>query len=129
MHDIQICIAMAEDQAVNFNAIMDNIIEKSLFTRKQIKIITDLGGWREAESGVSRGSYYRQKSQSKEKLVKFCYTVILLRNLDLLTDEDFGTIFQMAERISVIKRDDVAAYQSDEIVNVIDLVIKRLCDV
>jgi len=120
---------MVEDQTTNFNAIMDNIIEKSLFTRKQIKIITDSGGWQNVGSGISRGAYYRQKSQSKEKLVRFCYTVILLRNLDLLTDEDFSTIHQMAERIDVIKRDDIVIEQSDEIVNVVDLVIKRLCNV
>ncbi len=119
---------MAEHKGSNFNNIIQKIIEKSLFTERQIEIILDRRNISEADFRISRGAYYRQVGQSRNKLARFYYTVALLRGLGVLLPDDIDVISNLAEKISVIKDSDVLAGQEDEIVDVIDRVVRQACN-
>ncbi len=56
---------MAEFDSSNFNNILRQIIEKSLFTERQVEIILNQKNLIESNFGISKGAYYRQLGQSR----------------------------------------------------------------
>ncbi len=119
---------MSEFHSPNFNNILRKIIKKSLFTERQIEIILNQKNLREIEFSISRGAYYRQVSQSREKLMSFFYTVVLLRSLDVLLPDDIDVISRLAEQVSVISDSDVFPEREDEVIAVIDKVVRQACN-
>ena len=122
---IQICIAMAESKESNFNNIIRKIIKKSLFTERQIEIILNQKDLLESSFSISRGAYYRQVGQSKEKLVALFYSIILLRGLGILLPDDIDVISKLSEQISVINESDIFPEREDEVINVIEKLVRQ----
>jgi len=122
---IQICIAMAESKESNFNNIIRKIIKKSLFTERQIEIILNQKDLLDSSFSISRGAYYRQVGQSKEKLVALFYSIILLRGLGILLPDDIDVISKLSEQISVINESDIFPEREDEVISVIEKLIRQ----
>ena len=122
---IQICIAMAESKESNFNNIISKIIKKSLFTERQIEIILNQKDLLESSFSISKGAYYRQVGQSREKLVALFYSIILLRGLGILLPDDIDVISKLSEQISVINESDIFPEREDEVISVIEKVIRQ----
>jgi len=117
---------MSESKNSNFNNILRKIIKKSLFTERQIEIILDYKNLVLQDFNISKGAYFRQVSQSKNKLLGFFYTVIVLRSLGVLLPDDIDVMSRLAEQISVIGSDsDVLRDREDEILNVIEKAIQQ----
>ena len=70
---------MAEFEQSNFNNIIRQIIKKSLFTERQIEIILNQKDLQNSKFNISKGAYYRQVGQSRDKLIALFYSIILLR--------------------------------------------------
>ena len=109
-----------------FNKIIKEIIQKSLFTERQIEIILIHKNLIETQLNISKGAYYRQVSQSKEKLMRFYYSIILLRGLSIILPDDIDVMSQLSEKISVIKDGDVFPERENEIIDVIDKMVTQL---
>src|SRR3989344_1304251 len=109
-----------------FNNIIREIIKKSLFTERQIEIILKHKNLIETKLNISKGAYYRQVSQSREKLLRFYYSIILLRALGIVLPDDIDMMSQLSEQVSVIKDGDVFPERELEIIGVIDKMIKQL---
>ncbi len=122
---IQICIAMAESKESNFNNIIRKIIKKSLFKERQVEIILNQKDLLDSSFSISRGAYYRQVGQSKEKLVALFYSIILLRGLGILLPDDIDVISKLSEQISVINKSDIFPEREDEVINVIEKLIRQ----
>ena len=122
---IQICIAMAESKESNFNNIISKIIKKSLFTERQIEIILNQKDLLESSFSISKGAYYRQVGQSREKLVALFYSIILLRGLGILLPDDIDVISKLSEQISVINDSDIFPEREDEVIIVIEKLIRQ----
>ena len=122
---IQICIAMTESKESNFKNIIRKIIKKSLFTERQIEIILNQKDLLDSSFSISRGAYYRQVGQSKEKLVALFYSIILLRGLGILLPDDIDVISKLSEQISVINNSDIFPEREDEVINVIEKLIRQ----
>ena len=122
---IQICIAMAESKESNFNNIISKIIKKSLFTERQIEIILNQKDLLESSFSISKGAYYRQVGQSREKLVALFYSIILLRGLGILLPDDIDVISKLSEQISVINESDIFPEREDEVISVIEKLIRQ----
>ncbi len=120
---------MAESSGFNFNHIIRKIIEKSLFTERQVEILLKTKNIRDVQFGMSRGAYYRQVGQSKEKLAAFYYTAVLLHGLGVLLPDDLDVMSRLAEQVSVIESSDVFPERSEEVLDVIERVIKQACNV
>ncbi|HXG74483.1 MAG TPA: hypothetical protein VNK44_06680 [Candidatus Nitrosotenuis sp.] len=116
---------MAESGNSNFNNIMKRIIKKSLFTERQIQIILHRKNLSEFDFGVSKGAYFRQVAQSRDKLMSFYYTIVLLRSLGILLPDDIDVISRLAEQISVIKDSDVFPEREEQVLNVIDKLVRQ----
>ena len=122
---IQICIAMSDIDSGNFPNILNEIIEKSLFTPRQIEIILkykDLSG---AEFTITKGAYYRQVSQSRDKLAGLYYSFIVLKILGVILPGDIDVMSKLSEQVSVIKDGDVFPEREQEITSIIERVVKQ----
>ena len=122
---IQICIAMSEFKGSNFNNIISKIIKKSLFTERQIEIILNQKDLLESSFSISKGAYYRQVSQSREKLVALFYSIVLLRGLGIILPDDIDVISKLSEQISVINDSDIFPEREDEVISVIEKLIRQ----
>lgn len=105
------------------------MIEKSLFTERQIEIILKQRDLLEAEFSITRGAYYRQVGQTKEKIVALFYTIVLLRGLGVLLPDDIDVMLDLSEKISVISDSDVPPENIDDVINVIEKYIRQACNV
>lgn len=122
---IQICIALPEFGSSEFNNIIKEIIKKSLFTEKQIQIILNHRKLVQTKFDISKGAYYRQVSQSRDKLVRLFYSIIMLKGLGLLSTQDDDVISKLSQQISVIQRSDVFPEKEEEISGVIDRLVRQ----
>ena len=113
----------------NFNNIIKKIIKNSLFTERQIEILLTSRNLLESEFKISKGAYYRQVSQSRNKLMSFYYTVVLLRGLGILLPDDIDVMSRLSEQVSVIKDSDVFPEREEDVMSVIDRLIRQACNV
>ncbi|MDX1595419.1 MAG: hypothetical protein R3327_00585 [Nitrosopumilaceae archaeon] len=118
---------MSEFEKSNFNNIIRKMIKKSLFTERQIEIILNQKNLVETKFSISKGAYYRQVGQSREKLVGLFYSIVLFRALGILLPDDIDVISKLSEQVSVINDSDIFPEREDEIINVIDMTIRRAC--
>ncbi len=112
----------------NFNDIIRKIIKKSLFTERQIEIILNQKGLTRDQFNISKGAYYRQVGQSRNKLVALFYSVILLRGLGVLMPNDIDVMLRLSEQIVVIKDSDVFPEREEQVLGVIDKLIRQTCN-
>ena len=119
---------MAESKESNFNNIIRKIIKKSLFTERQIEIILNQKDLLDSSFSISRGAYYRQVGQSKEKLVALFYSIILLRGLGILLPDDIDVMSKLSEQVSVINESDIFPEREDEVISVIDMLVRQACN-
>ena len=120
---------MAEVEGYNFNKIMKEIIKKSLFTERQIEIILNRKNLLESKFNISKGAYFRQVSQSRNKLISFYYSMILLRGLGIFLQDDIDVISRLSEQISVIQDGGVFPEREEQIMSVMDRVIRQTTSV
>ena len=109
----------------NFSNILREIIKKSLFTERQIEIILKSKNLSDVEFTMTKGAYYRQVSQSREKLSGLYYSFIVLGVLGIVLPDDIDVISDLSERMSVIKDGDVFPEKEQEIISVIERVVKQ----
>ena len=116
---------MADIESYNFNRILQEIIKKSLFTERQIEIILNHMNLVEVKFGISKGAYFRQVSQSRTKLMGLYYSIILLRSLGILLPDDINVMSRLSVQVTVIKDSDVFPEREQEVIDVIDKVIRQ----
>lgn len=120
---------MAEFEKSNFNNIIRQIIKKSLFTERQIEIILNQKDLLNSKFTITKGAYYRQVGQSRDKLIALFYSIILLRGLGILLPDDIDVISKLSEQIRVINESDIFPEREDDVINVIDRLIRQACNV
>ena len=108
-------------EETKFNNIISKIIKKSLFTERQIEIILNQKDLLESKFSITKGAYYRQVSQSREKLIGLYYSIILL-------PDDIDVISKLSEQISVINESDIFPEREDEVLSVIDRLVRQACN-
>ena len=116
---------MAEAKDYNFSNIIREIIKKSLFTERQIEIILNRKKLLEIEFNISKGAYFRQVSQSRNKIIAFYYSMVLLRGLGILSPDDIDVISRLSEQVSVIQNSDVFPEREQQIMDVINNAIHQ----
>ncbi len=110
----------------NFNNIFHEMIKKSLFTQRQIEIILNHKNLVEIEFSISKGAYFRQVSQSRSKLNGLYYSIILLRSLGIILPDDIDVISKLSKQISVTQDSDVFPEKEEQIIGVMDKVIRQI---
>ena len=119
---------MGDFDSNNFSNIMKEIIKKSLFTERQIEIILKQKDLVSTDFAITKGAYYRQVSQSREKLAGLYYSFIVLKILGVILPDDIDVMSKLSEQVSVIKDGDVFPEREQEITSVIERVVKQAVD-
>ena len=119
---------MEELEEYKFNNVMREIIKKSLFTERQVEIILNQKDIIESSFSISKGAYYRQVGQSRDKLMGLFYSIILFRGLGILLPDDIDVISTLSEQIRVIHDSDIFPEKEEAVMNAIDAVIKKACN-
>ena len=122
---IQYCIALSDFETNNFSNIMRKIIKKSLFTERQVEIILKQKDLIFTDFTISKGAYYRQVSQSRDKLAGLYYSFIVLKILGVILPGDIDVMSKLSEQVSVIKDGDVFPEREREITSIIERVVKQ----
>ena len=82
--------------------IINKLIENSIFTSKQIEIIYNNKKIEKNPINISRGAYYRQVKQSKTKIKRLYYSIILLSTLDVIKEEHISILTAITAKISIL---------------------------
>lgn len=117
---------MAGKDEYNFNSVVNEIIKKSLFTRRQIEIILDMVGGGGVAGSISRGAYYRQRGQVRTKVMALFYSMVLVYGLGILQKESLGVMEQMADQLSVISDSDMTGMEGDEVLDVMERAVRMV---
>ncbi len=118
------------DAKSNSNNLYAYLIENSLFTPRQLSIISKKlqGGGR--APNISSGAYYRQVKQCRDKVNAVLYSMILLQSTGIVQPEALSAIGRLAEQLGVIfssEGSDVAGRLSvADVMSVIEQLVKRI---
>lgn len=117
-----------KDQGKEDLFIFDEIIEKSLFTKKQISIIYNKLNGVKMDESISSGAYYRQVKQCRNKIYSLLYTILLFKILKLIDDRTFGIIESIVEKLQSLSQEGnnhINDPLPQDVINVIDRIIKK----
>ena len=119
---------MSDFETNNFSNIMKEIIKKSLFTERQVEIILKQKDLVITDFAITKGAYYRQVSQSRDKLAGLYYSFIVLKILGIILPDDIDVMSKLSEQVSVIKDGDIFPEREREITSIIERVVKQAVD-
>jgi hypothetical protein len=115
----------------NSNNLYAYIVANSLFTPRQLSIISKrLQGSGKAEN-ISSGAYYRQVKQCREKVAAVLYSMILLQSTGVIQPDTLMTLGRLADQLGVIFASESSDIPSGEqrvndVMSVIDQLVKRM---
>jgi hypothetical protein len=119
------------DPRSNSSTIYTHLVANSLFTPRQLSIISKKlqGGGRTEK--ISSGAYYRQVKQCRKKITSVLYSMILLQSMGIVQLEAPATLSKLAEQLGVIfdserNSDTTRRLNVDDVIPVINEVIKRM---
>ena len=118
------------DVKSNSNSLYGHLVANSLFTSRQLSIISKkLQGGGRAQN-ISSGAYYRQVGQCREKVNAVLYSMILLQSTGIVQPEALTALSRLVEQLRVIfasESSDVASRLSvNDVISVIDQLVKRM---
>jgi hypothetical protein len=118
------------DAKSNSNNIYRYLIANSLFTPRQLSIISKRLQGAKPMQEISSGAYYRQIKQCRYKVNRVLYSMILLQSTGVVEPEASSALGRLAEQLGVIfssEGSDVASRLSvDDVTSVIDQLVKRM---
>ena len=114
---------------LEFNDFFNALIEKNLFTKKQISIIynkfnTPVSNI--SKNGLSAGAYYRQIKQCRKKYDQLIYTLVLFRLLNFIDNSTIETIDSIIKQLEKISQHDIHHNSTVMIPNDIIIVIEKI---
>jgi hypothetical protein len=120
---------MAAPQS-NSSTLYAYLLANSLFTPRQLSIISKrLQGGGKTEK-ISSGAYYRQVKQCRKKVLSILYSMILLQSTGVVELEASATLSKLAKQLAVIfaseSSDVMSRLNVDDVISVIDEMVKRM---
>lgn len=112
------------------NAVLNQLVANSLFTPRQLTIISNQLNKRGRAQNISSGAYYRQVKQCRDKVAGVLYSVLLLQSTGVLQPEALATLARLAEQLSVIlsadSSDIIDETRLADVISVMDTLVKRM---
>jgi hypothetical protein len=95
----------------NFSYFLSTLVKNSILTPRQVSIIYKKLDKGKSPIDISKGAYYRQVKQCKDKIRQIIYSIILLRLMEVLDDRIFTILEQLNAQFAQISL--VCEQQSD----------------
>ena len=118
-----------ENIGFEFNDLLNIIIEKNLFTKKQISIIYNKFNppiSNVSKNKLSAGAYYRQIKQCRKKYDQLIYTLVLFRLLNFIDNSTMETIQSIILQLEKISHTDINHNSTKIVPNDIIIVIEKI---
>jgi hypothetical protein len=116
----------------HFNDLLGHIIKNSLFTERQLYIISKVKEKQKVLDEISSGAYYRQIRQCKNKIFGVIYSMMLLMIIDILDEHTLSTINELSDRlariISQTNSDSLRDIDMNAVISKMDKLISNLPD-
>lgn len=119
------------DRGSNSNTLYTYLVANSLFTPRQLSIISKkLQGGGKPEK-ISSGAYYRQVKQCRRKVISILYSMMLLQSMGIVQLEASATLSKLSEQLAVIfasesSSDVITRLDVNDVMSVINEVMKRI---
>lgn len=114
---------------LEFNDLFNALIEKNLFTKKQISIIYNkfnIPTSNISKNRLSAGAYYRQIKQCRKKYDQLIYTLVIFRLLNFIDNSTIETIESIIKQLEKISQHDIHHNSTDLVPNDIIIVIEKI---
>jgi len=123
-----------EELDSKFNNFYDEILQKSVFTNRQISIIYKRAINQSKRENISAGAYYRQLKQCRLKIRSVLYSILLLRLYGVLDDQAINTLDKIALQLGVMSQasrtnDTVNDQLVHDVTSVVQRLISTMCKV
>ena len=123
-----------EELDSKFNNFYDEILQKSVFTNRQISIIYKRAINQSKGENISAGAYYRQLKQCRLKIRSVLYSILLLRLYGVLDDQAINTLDKIALQLDVMSQasgtnDTVNDQLVHDVASVVQRLISTMCKV
>jgi hypothetical protein len=118
-----------EKAGVEFNDLLNILIKKNLFTKKQISIIYNKFNnpiSNVSKNNLSAGAYYRQIKQCRRKYDQLIYTLVLFRLLNFIDNSTMETIQSIITQLEKISHNDINHNSTKIVPNDIIIVIEKI---
>jgi hypothetical protein len=118
-----------EKAGVEFNDLLNILIKKNLFTKKQISIIYNKFNnpiSNVSKNNLSAGAYYRQIKQCRKKYDQLIYTIVLFRLLNFIDNSTMETIQSIITQLEKISHNDINHNSTKIVPNDIIIVIEKI---
>lgn len=114
----------------NSNAVLNQLVANSLFTPRQLAIISSHLNRRGRAQNISSGAYYRQVKQCRDKVAGVLYSVLLLQSTGALQPEALATLARLADQMGVILSaegsDVIDKARLNDVMSVMGTLVKRM---
>jgi hypothetical protein len=118
---------------INFNTIYRDIVANSLFTDRQMYIISRNLIYRNSARKISRGAYYRQIKQCRQKIISIFYSILLLQSIGVVDHKTLSVLETLSEKLGVIlRREDSDITDSkmlDQVKFALNDTLNKMCNV
>lgn len=118
------------DAKSNSNNLFGYLVANSLFTPRQISIISKRLQSSGKPENISSGAYWRQVRQCREKVMAVLYSAILLQSTGVLQSEALSALSRMAEQLGVMfasEGSDVPLQaRTADVISVMEQLLKRM---
>ncbi len=118
---------------LEFNNLLKILIEKNLFTIRQISIIYNKFNNKTSsisKNKLSAGAYYRQIKQCRKKYDQLIYTLVVFRLLNFIDDSTMETIQSIITQLQKISHNEINHNSPhivpDDIIIVIEKIIRKI---
>jgi hypothetical protein len=118
-----------EKAGLEFNDLLNILIKKNLFTKKQISIIYNKFNnpiSNVSKNNLSAGAYYRQIKQCRKKYDQLIYTIVLFRLLNFIDNSTMETIQSIITQLEKISHNDINHNSTKIVPNDIIIVIEKI---
>jgi hypothetical protein len=116
----------------DFNSIYEDILANSLFTDRQMYIISKRLIYGKNVTDISRGAYYRQIKQCRQKIISILYSILLLQSVGAIDYKTVSALQTLSERLTVIFRKeegDVTDIKTiEDVIFTLKITLNKMCN-
>ena len=103
------------------NSVFLQLVENSIFTERQIQIIYNISNKEKRPRDISSGAYYREVKQSKSKLNKLIYSIILLEVLNILNHNQLLIMTSIVDQLRQLEYNH-DNYHTKDLLSLMDVI-------
>ena len=116
-----------------FNDVYREIIANSLFTERQIYIISNRLAGKTVPENISSGAYHRQLKQCRNKVTGVFYSLLLLKSIGAIDQQTLSILMTLSDQLDVILSDEYSDIKEDKTVHnvmfTLKHILKKMCNV